>query len=462
AAVGTAEARSLQESLRKICRRSRATFWQASVHDVHLDIKMVEVRTDQGDRFLVPYDKLVIAVGAQNATFGVPGVKEHAHFLKTTADARKIRYELLALFEQASLPLTTEKQKKDLLSFVVAGGGPTGVEFAADLYDFIHEDVSQYFPNLLPFVRVSIIQSGEHILNGFAQAISEYAETRFRRQHINVITNARVMEVRNQSMVIKNKHPLPGDPDVIDLPFGLTGIEKRDLTRRVTARCEHSNAKALEVDGGLQLMYHNARDIYALGDCATIANPRILNVVEEQFKKSGRMKLTLAEFNELASGITKKYPQTQVHLSKVSELFAEYDTDGNNVLDLLELKRLLSDVDKKMTSLPATAQVASQQGSYLARKFNVLESSARDASPDAWAVADRAYPPFRYRHLGSFSYVGGNEAVYNYDDSVGGGGLLVGLAWRGAYLSRQVSLRTRALLAFDWAKRYVFGRDISR
>ena len=64
--------------------------------------------------------------------------------LKSIDDSRKIRNRILSIFEQASLPSTTPAERRNLLSFVVCGGGPTGVEFASELYDMINEDVLDY------------------------------------------------------------------------------------------------------------------------------------------------------------------------------------------------------------------------------------------------------------------------------------------------------------------------------
>ena len=91
----------------------------------------------------VPYDKLVIAVGSNTNTHGVDGL-EHAYFLKTIADARGIRNKIMDNFERACLPTISEEERKELLSFVVAGGGPTGVEFASELFDMLQEDLSPY------------------------------------------------------------------------------------------------------------------------------------------------------------------------------------------------------------------------------------------------------------------------------------------------------------------------------
>lgn len=98
-------------------------------------------------------------------------------------------------FEQASLPTTTSEERRRLLSFVVCGGGPTGVEAAAEIYDLCQEDIMQYYPKICrQEVSIHVIQSGEHILNTvscivdfptllslsslsqYSEAISKYAE----------------------------------------------------------------------------------------------------------------------------------------------------------------------------------------------------------------------------------------------------------------------------------------------
>lgn len=68
---------------------------------------------------------------------------EHCHFLKTVNDARLIRRKVVDNFERACLPTTTDEERKKLLSFVICGGGPTGVEFAAELFDMLNEDLTK-------------------------------------------------------------------------------------------------------------------------------------------------------------------------------------------------------------------------------------------------------------------------------------------------------------------------------
>lgn len=85
--------------------------------------------------------------------------------LKEVDEALKIRHTVVDLFERASLPSLPVEEKKKLLSFVVVGGGPTGVEFAAELHDFVLEDMAKLYPSLKDYVKITLLEAGDHILN---------------------------------------------------------------------------------------------------------------------------------------------------------------------------------------------------------------------------------------------------------------------------------------------------------
>ena len=91
--------------------------------------------------FNLEYDVLVLGTGATTNTFNTKGVDEYCHFMKETGDATLLRQAVLANLERASLPGVTPEQQRQLLSFYVVGGGPTAVEVAAELQDFLHYDV---------------------------------------------------------------------------------------------------------------------------------------------------------------------------------------------------------------------------------------------------------------------------------------------------------------------------------
>jgi len=151
------------------------------------------------------------------------------------------------------------------------------------------------------------------------------------------------------------------------------------------------------------------------------------------------------------------------HLIKVKELFDLYDLDSDHSLSMNELVRLLEEIGSKITSLPATAQVASQQGKYIGKKLHKLsrQRNVLKANDLAETTDEVISGPFRYLHLGSLAYIG-SAAVFDMGKYSFMGGLVAMYAWRSIYWNEQVSMRTRALLMIDWIIRGIWGRDLSR
>lgn len=87
------------------------------------------------------------------------------HHSQDVEDAQKIRLSVIDCFEKAVLPNQSEEEQRSNLHFVVVGGGPTGVEFAAELHDYIEEDLIKLYPTVKDKMRITVIQSGDHILN---------------------------------------------------------------------------------------------------------------------------------------------------------------------------------------------------------------------------------------------------------------------------------------------------------
>ena len=198
--VGTVESRSIVEPVRKLIykhhRDMPITFLEAECTAINASKKHVlcEDRSEvvgEVSKWDLPYDILVVAVGATTNTMGVPGVQNYCHYLKEISDAQKIRNVLIDLVETASIPGQTQAERKRLLNFVVVGGGPTGVEFAAEVQDFLREDIGKIYPTVKEDVQVTLVQSRDHILNTYDQTISEYTETQFHTDNIHLITNAR-------------------------------------------------------------------------------------------------------------------------------------------------------------------------------------------------------------------------------------------------------------------------------
>ncbi|KAI9485133.1 pyridine nucleotide-disulfide oxidoreductase-domain-containing protein [Zychaea mexicana] len=465
ATVGTLEMRSLLESLRKIVARVHGHFLEGTAVDVDLNNKYVEVigadGEDKGKRFYVPYDKLLIAVGSTSITHGVEGL-EHTFRLKTIQDAMAVRRTVTRNVEQASLPTTSPEERKRLLSFVICGGGPTGVEFAAEIYDWMNEDLVKWFPKILrEDISVTIIQSRDHILNTFDVKISEYAERKFSREGINLITNARVLRILKDKVVYRNKDAEGDKVGFGEVPYGLcmwsTGIAMTPFALMLAEKLgKQVHQRAIQTDAYCRVLGLSDGSIFAIGDCATIKNQKLLDHIMELFENADQDKdgsLTLDEFASSVEEMRTRFPLTKQHLGELVHMFKKYDADNSGTLEVQEMHTLLSDIDKKMTQLPATAQVASQQGAYVGRLLNQLAKDENDV--------DKVVGPFQYRHLGSLAYLG-NTAVGEFGWGYKMiGGLYAQYLWRSVYWSKQVSLRTRINLSIDWSRNAMFGRDIT-
>ncbi len=258
--VGTIEFRSIIEPIRQA--RKGLHFVQARCKYIDCVKKTVQCRNIiDGREFSLAYDKLIVAVGAINNTFGIPGVRDHAFFLKELRDARKIRQRIIDNFEQASTPGIEAGELNRILHFVVVGGGPTGVEFAAEMADFLEDELTVSYPQLVGAARITLIEAGRHILNSFDEKIAEYATRLFNRRRVTVLTNKAVREVRADAILLA---------DGSELSYGLlvwsTGNGPTDLVASLPF--EKDPAQRILTDTHFCVL--NQEDVFAVGDCANI------------------------------------------------------------------------------------------------------------------------------------------------------------------------------------------------
>ena len=198
--VGTVEARSIVEPIRKIVAKQYlkhpVNFLEAECTSVNPEKKIIHCKDRSGvvgavDSFDLDYDLLVVAIGAMPNTYRTPGVEQYAHFLKEIPDARRIRDVLIDNVETASIPGQPVEERKCLLHIVVVGGGPTGVEFAAEAADFLKEDVAKIYPNVIEDCKVTLVHSRDSVLNTYDKTISDYTQGTMKSDKVNLITNSR-------------------------------------------------------------------------------------------------------------------------------------------------------------------------------------------------------------------------------------------------------------------------------
>ncbi|PNY23675.1 Uncharacterized protein TCAP_06384 [Tolypocladium capitatum] len=299
--VGTLEFRVAIEPVRRL---GLTEFHQAWASNIDFKRKVIRVEANtrgdvgavtnvppaKGPEFDVPYDKLVLAMGCYSQTFGIEGVKEHACFLRDIGDARIIRLRILEAFEKASLPTTGDEERKRLLHFAVVGGGPTGIEFAAELHDLIRDDLAKLFPALMPHVAVTIYDIAPKVLPMFDQNLANYATDMFRRQGIRVKTEHRLERIRRDGDALMLR--IKEEPDEVGAGVVVwsTGLTQNPLTSKILGRetdglsriakdartggvvtDEHMRVQLQAPDGSSTMTTTTTLpDVYAVGDCAAV------------------------------------------------------------------------------------------------------------------------------------------------------------------------------------------------
>ncbi|GLU06521.1 hypothetical protein SLE2022_235490 [Rubroshorea leprosula] len=276
-----------------------------------------------------------------------------------SADTRTV----IDCFEKAVIPSLSEEEQRTNLHFIMVGGGPTGVEFAAELRDFVQEDLVKLYPMVKDLVKITVIQSGDHILNTFDERISTYAEQKFSRDGIEVQTSCQVVGVSDREINMN----LKSTGEVCSVPHGLvvwsTGVGTIPVVRDLMDEIGQAKRRVLVTDEWLQVK--GCENVYALGDCATIDQCKIMEDIATIFKaldKDDSGTLTLKEFQDVIDDILARYPQVELylkshHLSDVSDLLKDPEGRDRDEMDIEGFKLALSHVDSQMKSLPATTQL---------------------------------------------------------------------------------------------------------
>ncbi|KAI3439031.1 hypothetical protein D9Q98_001441 [Chlorella vulgaris] len=485
--AGTVEERSIVESVRAVLG-NKGKFFEAQCTDILPEEKSIVAcfPEDAGFPeacFKISYDYLVLGVGSVNNTFGIQGVGQHTMFFKSVEDASRLRLRISECFERAALPQTTPEERRKLLSFVIVGGGPTGVEVAAELHDLITEDLVKLYPDEVRDASIRVIELMDHVLSMYDRAISQYTAERFKRSGIDLVLNSRVKAVSSDAVTVVDKNG--GEAE---LPFGAcvwaTGVAMHPVVKILSQKLPdgtQTHFRSAITDDWLRVKGSDGT-MFALGDAATIEQAKAVEKASELFDKyavgtAGRVSLT--ELQQLMREASSEFPHLREHATfldgklgsqrfgglvfnafldankAMGEIYKEVGlVDPSSTLSREQFTDLLTRIDSSLRALPATAQVARQQGEYLAAVLRKADGDLAEVSKVA--------PSFKYSHKGSMAYVGGNRAVMDVPNVGPLMGLTAGLVWRGFETWSQISFRNQILVATDWVRTKLFGRDTSR
>jgi NADH dehydrogenase len=243
----------------------------------------------------VPYDILVIAAGATHAYHGHDDWAVHAPGLKTIADARTIRSRLLLSFERAeACSDATERQR--LMTFVVVGGGPSGVELAGSIAELARHTLAKDFRRIdTKSARIMLLEAGSRSLSDFPKSLSDYADGRLKGLGVTVRENCPVQNITAQNV------EAGGETIPAGLVIWAAGVKAEPLGKLLGAATDKSGR--IEVSSDLSVP--GFPGVYALGDIARVpgANgqplPGLAQVAKQQGEYLGR-----ALANRLKSGAT--------------------------------------------------------------------------------------------------------------------------------------------------------------
>jgi len=250
---------------------------------VGIDVQRRQVLVDGNDR--VDYDRLVIATGSEYNYFGKDGWRANAPGMKTIHEARQIRQRLLSSFEKAERA-TDEQEKRNLLTYVVIGGGPTGVEMAGAISELGRFMINRDFRNIDPDdLKVILIEAGPRILAAFPEKLIHYARHYLEKIGVEVRTGEKVLDVTSDGVTVGSEFIRTGC-----VVWG-AGVKASPAHRWLGLNAVPGGR--IPVDEQLQVVGH--RNIFALGDTADFKGtdgkplPGLAQVAKQQGIYLGRL-----------------------------------------------------------------------------------------------------------------------------------------------------------------------------
>jgi NADH dehydrogenase FAD-containing subunit len=433
AAVGTVEYRSMTEAVRS-ANPMIESYVEGKAVDIDVQNKRLtiqledlldSVRVGKASTIHLDYDKLIVAVGCRVNDQMVPGAAEYCLRLKTCEDARRLRVAIGESLEYASRPDVADapnlaapdkearqQERRRRATFCIVGGGPTGVELAGELADFVKDCTKPRkgsYQRLKDDIRIILIQGADSLVPQFDRDLRDHALKTLQKQNIEVRLNTRVNEV--------------GDGYI----------------------------KLAEKGGGVEETINNGVTVWAAGTSPVPFIDTLLSKLPEEARAvGGRVKVD-------------KWLRCPTPTA---------DTFGS----ILVLGDAAA-AERDDSFLPQTAQVAGQQGAYVARLFNrdydltqtpPVYYDDKEAIDKAWLNVRglKEAPGFDFLNLGLLAYVGDKQALSQVqlgDFPIASyAGSISFVLWRSVYLVKQVATRNRVLVSFDWLKSNLFGRDITR
>ena len=261
-ATGGLSPANIAAPLRSVFKRQKNV--QVLLGEVQ-DIDLAERRISYEDGDLV-YDWLVVATGSSHHYFGNEQWEAHAPGLKTIEDATEIRSRVLVAFERAEKE-TDPARIRQLLRFVVVGGGPTGVELAGTLAEIANDTLKHEFRSINPAdAEIILLEGGDRVLPSYPGNLPSKAESQLKDLGVTVRTSAMVTDMYDDRVIVR----IDGNTETIDTYTVLwgAGVKASPLGMLLTqkANLQSDEMGRVPVEPDLSLRGHS--EVFVIGDLA--------------------------------------------------------------------------------------------------------------------------------------------------------------------------------------------------
>jgi NADH dehydrogenase len=256
-------------------------FIHGNIQGIDFEKKIVTVKYAIG-RYYQPisyeqkefkFDYLVIALGSETNFFGNIEIEKNCFTMKTINDAFVLRNHIINVLEQTSMEysISTDYDRsnllKQLLTFVVVGGGFSGIETVGELNHFVKDAIKSYYKNINPNdVRIVLVNAGDSILTQVDEDLGEYAKNILEeKEGIEFKMNSKAKNATTNKLTLDNDENIPTYTII-----WTAGVTPYEMIKNLD--CEHDKKGNIKTNDMLELS--NFSKIYAIGDCASIINPR--------------------------------------------------------------------------------------------------------------------------------------------------------------------------------------------
>jgi len=254
--------RHVTNPIRHLCKGLEV--YKASVEKIDIENKQLTVRPGAySPEIVIRFKHLVVALGAKVDLSRVPGMAEHAYLMQNVGDAMKLRATVIARFEEANLVMDSARRKR-LLTFVVVGGGYSGVETAGQILD-LFKSINKYYRNVSKDdFSVELIHSRGHLLQSLSEKLGKYAERKLTERGLKIRLNRRVKALTANQVILDDGSAIETNTCV-----STVGNAPHPLVSQLIAdtgmEAVHGRIKTTET---MQVQSYDW--LWAAGDCAAV------------------------------------------------------------------------------------------------------------------------------------------------------------------------------------------------